>query len=177
MTSEAAGLPPHCSLGVSRPLAGEHTCRSFANHGCRSGCFSVQKLAICVAFGSPLRSRCLQFRRGLEKHRHNVLRCRSEARFTTTRRWSRGFCPGIGCVTGLHTLSPSAPAPSSSVCPVSRLSSRALRARTLVFTFCLRRQPTAPRRWLAASHLAVSGRDSVRSPSGRNAANHRAQAP
>ena len=107
----------------------------------------MQKLPICAVFGSLLRSRCLQSRRGWRKHRHNVCGAdRRPSRFTSTRRWSPGiFCPGIGCVTGLHTLSPWAPAPSSSVCPVSRLSSRALRARTLVFTFCLRRQLTAPR--------------------------------
>jgi hypothetical protein len=82
---------------------------------------------------------------------------RRPSRFTSTRRWSPGiFCSGIGCVTGLHTLSPWPPAPSSSVCPVSRLSSRALRARTLVFTFCLRRQLTAPKGLLPdSSSLAL----------------------
>ena len=59
--------------------------------------------------------------------------------------------PGSAASLG-YTPSPLGPGSiPSSVCPVSRLSSRALRARTLVFTFCLRRQPTAPRRWLAAT--------------------------
>ncbi len=142
---------PSTDCGVSRPLARERTCRSFANHGCRSGCFSVQKLAICVAFGSPLRSRSLQFGRGWR----NIVTtsCGADRRPDSLppEDGAGDSVPGSAASLG-YTPSPLGPGSiPSSVCPVSRLSSRALRARTLVFTCSLRRQPTAPRRWLAAT--------------------------